>query len=103
MVVPVRQPRGAAAHTSRARRPLSTVALAREFDSVPAMQRRRWLVIALATGCAAAGSGISSDDAPPEDAPPSCQMQQTFYRDADGDGHGDRTQPMAACTKPDAF
>jgi hypothetical protein len=79
----------------------STVPLVRDLDSVPAMLPRLALLI-VATGCASAGSGQATgddDDAPPIDAPVEC-TQQTFYRDGDGDGHGDRTKPVMGCSQP---
>jgi hypothetical protein len=53
--------------------------------------------------CARAGSGVDGVDATPPadaslDATP-CAIQ-TYYKDADGDGHGNAAMPVQACTAP---
>lgn len=56
---------------------------------------RCWWLIVL-TACAEGGSPNNGDAA--IDAP-DCPMQ-TFYRDVDGDGHGDATKTVSACEQP---
>src|SRR5262245_49895947 len=65
----------------------------------------RLVLVMAATACATAGrpeatggDDVGGVDAQPVDAA-DCAMQ-TFYRDGDHDGHGDRTHPVMACARP---
>lgn len=55
-----------------------------------------WLIVAGA--CARGGTGLpGGDDAPPDGT--DCSTQ-TYYTDADADGHGDPARPVQACEPP---
>jgi hypothetical protein len=62
---------------------------------------RSWCLWLLAAACARAGTGVApgDDDPLPPDSSTDC-TQQTYYRDADGDGHGDPAMAMQACEPP---
>ncbi|HSK01937.1 MAG TPA: lectin-like protein [Kofleriaceae bacterium] len=63
---------------------------------------RRWSLLLIATvACARGGAGTpdaTTSDARPADAD-AC-VKQTYYRDMDGDGHGDPASPVEACEPP---
>ncbi len=59
---------------------------------------RRWSLLLIATAaCARGGTNTPTPDAQPDAA--DC-AEQTYYRDADGDGHGDPASPVDACEPP---
>jgi hypothetical protein len=63
---------------------------------------RRWSLLLIAIAACARG-GTGTPDATIADArpvePDAC-MKQTYYRDMDGDGHGDPASPLEACEPP---
>lgn len=63
---------------------------------------RRWcLLLIAAAACARGGAGTPDEtpDARSPDAAPDC-VKQTYYRDMDGDGHGDPASTVQACEPP---
>jgi hypothetical protein len=58
---------------------------------------RSWYLSLIATAACASG-GTGTPDARPSDAA-DC-AKQTYYADADGDGHGDPAAPVEACAPP---
>ena len=57
---------------------------------------RSWCLCWIALAACARGS-VSATDGQPDDAP--C-TEQTYFADADGDGHGDPNKSMRACEPP---